>query len=90
MNVYAVTGVRPVNVKFVPDVVCVVVGGEDTMEYWDAYRAEFHARLTAVVVGLEAVKPVTAGGGGGRGRVLIELEVGRPLPDALDGVIVNV
>ncbi len=89
VNVYAVTGVRPVNVKFVPDVVCVVVGGEDTMEYWDAYRAEFHARLTAVVVGLEAVKPVTAGGGGR--RVLIELEVvGEPLEDTLKGVIVNV
>ena len=81
---------RPVNVKLVPDVVCVFVGGEDTMEYWVAYRAEFHTRLTVVVVGLEAVKPVTAGGGGG-GRVLIELEVvGGPLPDTLDGVIVNV
>jgi hypothetical protein len=49
-----------VNVKVVLDVVCVVVGGEDTMEYSDAYSAEFHARLTAVIVGLEAVKPVTA------------------------------
>ena len=77
------------NVKFVPDVVCVVVGGDDTMEYWDAYRAEFHARLMVVVVGLEAVKPVTAGGGGR--RVLIELEVvGGPLVDTLNGVIVNV
>jgi hypothetical protein len=42
-----------------------------------------------VVVGLEAVKPVTAGGGGR--RVLIELEVvGEPLEDTLKGVIVNV
>jgi hypothetical protein len=89
VNVYAVTGVRPVNVKVVSDVVCVVVGGEDTIEYWDAYRVEFHTRLTAVVVGLEAVKPVTAGGGGR--RVLIELEVvGEPLVDTLKGVIVNV
>ena len=89
MNVYSVSDDRPMNVKFVPDVVCVVVVGEDTMEYWAAYRAEFHTRLTVVVDGLEAVKPVTAGGGGG--SVLIELEVvGGPLPDALDGVIVNV
>jgi len=91
VNVYDVSDVRPVNVKVVPDVVCVVVCGEDTMEYWDAYRTEFHARLTVVVVGLEAVKPVTAAGRGGRGMVLIELEVvGGPLPDTLDGVIVNV
>ena len=90
VNVYAVSGVRPVNVKVVPDVVCVVVDGDDTMEYSVAYRAEFHTRSTVVYAGLEAVKPVTAGGGG-RGRVLIELEVvGGPLPYALDGVIVNV
>jgi hypothetical protein len=89
VNVYAVSGVRPVNVKVVPDVVCVVVDGDDTMEYSVAFRAEFHTRLTVVAVGLEAVKPVTAGGG--RGRVLIELEVvDGPLPDAPDGVIVNV
>ena len=42
-----------------------------------------------MTVGLEAVKPVTAGGGGG--SVHIEPEVvGGPLPDTLDGVIVNV
>jgi len=59
------------------------------MEYSVAYNAEFHTRLTVVIAGLEAVKPVTAGGGGR--RVLIELEVvGGPLPDTLDGVIVNV
>ena len=77
------------NVKVVPDVVCVVVDGEDTIEYWYAYRAEFHTRSTVVVVGLEAVKPVTAGGGGR--RVLIGAEVvGGPLVDTLNGVIVNV
>ena len=51
VNVYTVSDVRPVNVKFVPDVVCVVVGGDDTMEYWVAFAAEFHKRLTVVVVG---------------------------------------
>jgi hypothetical protein len=56
-----------VNVKVVPDVVCVVVGGDDTMEYCDAYRTEFHARLTVVVVWLEAVKPVTDASCGGDG-----------------------
>ena len=89
VNVYAVSGVRPVNVNVVPDVVCVVVGGDDTMEYSVAYSAEFHTRSTVVIVGLEAIKPVTAGGGGR--RVLIELEVvGGPLADTLNGVIVNV
>ena len=53
------------NVKVVPDVVCVVVGGEDTMEYWDAYRTGFHTRLTVEVVGLEAVKPTTDASCGG-------------------------
>jgi hypothetical protein len=51
VNVYSVSDDRPVNVKFVPDVVCVVVGGEDTMEYSVAYRAEFHERSPVVVVG---------------------------------------
>jgi hypothetical protein len=89
VNVYAVDGVRPVNVKLVPDVVCVVVGGEDSMKYCDAYRAEFQTSSTVVDVGLEAVKPVTAAGRGI--RVLIEAEVvGGPFPDTLDGVIVNV
>ena len=67
VNVYDVSGIRPVNVKVVPGVVCVVVGGEDVMEYWDTYRTGFHARLTVVVVGLEAVKPVTDASCGGNG-----------------------
>jgi hypothetical protein len=54
-----------VNVKDVPGIVCVIVGGEDTMEYWDAYRTGFHARLTVEVVGLEAVKPTTDASCGG-------------------------
>jgi len=67
VNVYAVIGVRPVNVKVVPGVVCVVVGGDDTIEYWDAYRTGFHTMSTVVVDGLEAVKPVTAASCGGDG-----------------------
>jgi hypothetical protein len=51
VNVYSVSDDRPVNVKNVLDVVCVVVGGEDTMEYSVAYWAEFHERSPVVVVG---------------------------------------
>jgi len=87
VNVYSLSDDRPMNVKFVPDVVCVVVVGEDTMEYLVAYWAEFQKRSTVVVVGKKGVKPVTAGGRGG--SVLIEAEVDGPLPDTLDGVIVN-
>jgi hypothetical protein len=72
-----------VNVKVVPDVVCVVVGGDDTMEYCDAYRTEFHARLTVVVVWLEAVKPVTDASCGGDGD-------GDTLSKVLDKVVVIV
>ena len=71
------------NVKVVPDVVCVVVGGEDTMEYWDAYRTGFHARLPVVVVGLEAVKPVTDASCGSDGD-------GDTLSKVLDKVVVIV
>jgi hypothetical protein len=36
VNVYVVPGVKPVNVRDVPLVVKVLVGGEETIEYEDA------------------------------------------------------
>jgi hypothetical protein len=89
VNVYSVSGSKPGNVRDVPDVVCVVVGGKETMEYEDAYNTGSHAKSIVVSVGLLATKPVTASGGGG--RVVIGSDVvDGPLPDAFDGVIVNV
>ena len=60
VNVYVVPGVKPVNVRDVPLVVKVLVGGEDTIEYRVALRSGFHARSTVFIVGLLAVNPVTA------------------------------
>ncbi len=89
MNVYSVPGTKSGNVRVVPDVVCVVDDGDVSIEYEVAYKAGFHTRSTVVSVGLDATKPVTASGRGG--RVLIGFDVvGGPLPVAFEGVIVNV
>jgi hypothetical protein len=76
----------------VSPVVAVLVYGEDSTEYEDAYRAGSHVRSTVVSCGFITVKLVTAFGTGvGYGMVLIGADVvGEPLPFTFDGVIVNV
>jgi hypothetical protein len=71
VNVYGVFWNRPVNVQVVPDTVC-VGSDKDSTVYWVAFRAEFHTRVMVVSVLLEDVKPVTTGGRGRGGRLLIE------------------
>jgi hypothetical protein len=67
----------------------VVVAGDVSMEYDDAYSAESHVRSTVVSVGLLGTKLVTASGSGA--NVLIGFDVvDEPLPFAFEGVIMNV
>jgi hypothetical protein len=62
VNVYSVSGDKPVNVKKAPLVVIVPVGGDVSIEYKIAVGDRFHARSMVVVVGLLAINPVTASG----------------------------
>jgi hypothetical protein len=69
----------------------VVVAGDDSTEYEDAYVDGSHVRSTVVSCGLLGTKLVTASGTGVGESVLIGVEVvGEPLPFTFDGVIVNV
>jgi len=76
VNVYSVSGVNPEKGRrTVAPVVVVPVGGEVSIEYEAAYRVSSHIRSTVVSCGLKTVKPVTASGSGGSGRVLMGSDV---------------